>query len=183
MKAVVYNGPRDVGVKDVATRGSSARPTCWSGSPRRTSAARTCTCTRAGPTSSRAARSGTRTSGRSSRSATDVEQACRSATGSCLPFNIACGYCKNCERGLTNYCLDRPADGEHGGRRVRLRRHGAVPGRAGRVPARAVGRLQLPAPARGRRGEADRLRHARRHLPDRLPRDGDGRASSPARPW
>jgi glutathione-independent formaldehyde dehydrogenase len=23
----------------------------------------------------------------------------------CLPFNVACGHCKNCERGLTNYCL------------------------------------------------------------------------------
>jgi glutathione-independent formaldehyde dehydrogenase len=23
----------------------------------------------------------------------------------CLPFNIGCGYCKNCERGLTGYCL------------------------------------------------------------------------------
>jgi glutathione-independent formaldehyde dehydrogenase len=23
----------------------------------------------------------------------------------CLPFNIACGHCENCERGLTNYCL------------------------------------------------------------------------------
>ncbi|WP_454140900.1 glutathione-independent formaldehyde dehydrogenase [Microbacterium lacticum] len=22
-----------------------------------------------------------------------------------LPFNISCGFCKNCERGLTNYCL------------------------------------------------------------------------------
>ncbi|MGP3944038.1 MULTISPECIES: alcohol dehydrogenase catalytic domain-containing protein [Streptomyces] len=22
-----------------------------------------------------------------------------------LPFNIACGFCKQCERGLTNYCL------------------------------------------------------------------------------
>ncbi|MGZ4658948.1 MAG: alcohol dehydrogenase catalytic domain-containing protein, partial [Blastococcus sp.] len=22
-----------------------------------------------------------------------------------LPFNIACGHCKNCERQLTNYCL------------------------------------------------------------------------------
>src|SRR5690349_6752055 len=22
-----------------------------------------------------------------------------------LPFNISCGHCKNCERGLTNYCL------------------------------------------------------------------------------
>lgn len=23
----------------------------------------------------------------------------------CLPFNIACGFCRNCERGLTGYCL------------------------------------------------------------------------------
>src|SRR5829696_6344372 len=23
----------------------------------------------------------------------------------CLPFNIACGYCKNCERGFTGACL------------------------------------------------------------------------------
>jgi D-arabinose 1-dehydrogenase-like Zn-dependent alcohol dehydrogenase len=23
----------------------------------------------------------------------------------CLPFNISCGYCKNCERGLTGFCL------------------------------------------------------------------------------
>jgi glutathione-independent formaldehyde dehydrogenase len=22
-----------------------------------------------------------------------------------MPFNVACGFCKNCERGLTNYCL------------------------------------------------------------------------------
>ncbi len=23
----------------------------------------------------------------------------------CLPFNVSCGYCKNCERGLTSACL------------------------------------------------------------------------------
>lgn len=23
----------------------------------------------------------------------------------CLPFNISCGFCKNCERGLTGFCL------------------------------------------------------------------------------
>ena len=23
----------------------------------------------------------------------------------CLPFNIACGFCKNCEKGLTGFCL------------------------------------------------------------------------------
>ena len=67
-----------------------------------------------------------------------------------------------------------PADEEHGGCRVRLRGHGPVPGRPGRVPACPVGRLQRVAPPRGRRGEAGRLRHGRRHLPDRLARDGDG---------
>jgi threonine dehydrogenase-like Zn-dependent dehydrogenase len=24
----------------------------------------------------------------------------------CLPFNIACGFCKNCEKGLTGFCLN-----------------------------------------------------------------------------
>jgi glutathione-independent formaldehyde dehydrogenase len=28
----------------------------------------------------------------------------------CLPFNIACGFCKNCERGYTNYCLTAQPD-------------------------------------------------------------------------
>jgi glutathione-independent formaldehyde dehydrogenase len=23
----------------------------------------------------------------------------------CLPFNIGCGFCKNCEAGLTGFCL------------------------------------------------------------------------------
>ena len=26
--------------------------------------------------------------------------------GVCLPFNIACGKCVNCNRGLTNYCIE-----------------------------------------------------------------------------
>ncbi len=29
----------------------------------------------------------------------------------CLPFNIACGYCKNCESGLTGFCLTMNPDG------------------------------------------------------------------------
>lgn len=27
-----------------------------------------------------------------------------------LPFNVSCGFCKNCERGLTNYCLTTQPD-------------------------------------------------------------------------
>ncbi|MBC6459795.1 glutathione-independent formaldehyde dehydrogenase [Actinomadura sp. HBU206391] len=29
----------------------------------------------------------------------------------CMPFNIGCGYCKNCECGLTAYCLTHNPDG------------------------------------------------------------------------
>src|SRR3954466_15779527 len=28
----------------------------------------------------------------------------------CLPFNISCGFCKNCERGLTGFCLNTNPD-------------------------------------------------------------------------
>jgi glutathione-independent formaldehyde dehydrogenase len=28
----------------------------------------------------------------------------------CLPFNVACGRCKNCERGFTNYCITANPD-------------------------------------------------------------------------
>jgi threonine dehydrogenase-like Zn-dependent dehydrogenase len=33
----------------------------------------------------------------------------------CLPFNISCGHCKNCERGLTAYCLNANQPGVAGG--------------------------------------------------------------------
>lgn len=33
----------------------------------------------------------------------------------CLPFNIGCGHCKNCERGLTAYCLRANEPGTAGG--------------------------------------------------------------------
>ena len=26
------------------------------------------------------------------------------------PFNVACGHCRNCEQGLTNYCLRGPTN-------------------------------------------------------------------------
>ena len=28
----------------------------------------------------------------------------------CLPFNVGCGYCKNCERGLSGFCLSVDSD-------------------------------------------------------------------------
>lgn len=35
----------------------------------------------------------------------DAVAAVRRGDRVCLPFNICCGYCKNCERGLTAFCL------------------------------------------------------------------------------
>jgi glutathione-independent formaldehyde dehydrogenase len=32
-----------------------------------------------------------------------------------LPFNVACGHCKNCERGFTNYCLTAQPNPEFAG--------------------------------------------------------------------
>ena len=32
-----------------------------------------------------------------------------------VPFNVACGFCLNCERGLTNACLTVNPAGYHGG--------------------------------------------------------------------
>ena len=70
---------------------------------------------------------------------------------------------------------DRATEGRVGGRRIRVRRHGPVGRRAGRAAAGAVGRLQLPAARRGRGRAGRRLRDAGRHLADRLPRHRAGR--------
>ena len=60
-------------------------------------------------------------------------------------------------------------------RRLRVRRHGPMAGRPGRVAPRAVGRLQLPAATRGRHREAGRLRDALGYLPHRLALGADVR--------
>ena len=50
-----------------------------------------------------------------------------------VPFNIACGRCRNCREGQTGVCLNvNPA---RAGLGLRLRRHGRLGGRAGRVRA------------------------------------------------
>jgi threonine dehydrogenase-like Zn-dependent dehydrogenase len=33
----------------------------------------------------------------------------------CLPLNVSCGHCRNCERGLTAYCLRANQPGTAGG--------------------------------------------------------------------
>ena len=57
-----------------------------------------------------------------------------------VPFNIACGRCRNCREGKTGICLNvNPA---RAGRGIRLRRHGWMGRRPGRVRHGAVRRFQ-----------------------------------------
>ena len=49
-----------------------------------------------------------------------------------VPFNIACGTCRNCTAGWTSFCL-RPIPRGRPWRRLRLREHGSLRRRPGRV--------------------------------------------------
>ena len=95
-----------------------------------------------------------------------------------VPFNIACGRCRNCKEGKTGICLnvnpDRP------GLRLRLRRHGRLGRRPGRVRPGALRRLEpaeVPGPGPGP-GEDHGPDHALGHLPDRLPRRASRQGSA-----
>ena len=125
---------------------------CASRAP--TSAAPIFTCTKGAPASRRAKCSATRTSARSSRSATP-SCASRSATASrCRSTSPAAsaGTASGANRLLPHH------ESRQRGRRVRLRRDGPVQRRPGRVSARALRGLQLPAASGRRRGEGRRLR-------------------------
>ena len=94
-----------------------------------------------------------------------------------LPFNIGCGFCANCERGLTGFCLTC-ADSS-----VMPGMAGAAYGFAGmgpyqggqaqylRVPYADFNCLQL----RRRKGQRKRLRNALRHLPHGMAFDSTGK--------
>ena len=144
MKAVVYQGPRDVSVKDVPDA-RIERPDRRPGPDHHDQHLRLGPAHVRGPDRLRdRPGSATRTWARSSRSARACDKV---KVGDCvvLPFNVACGHCKNCERGLTNYCLTAQPEPQWPGRPTAsptwARRR-----RAGRAAAGALGRLQLPAP-------------------------------------
>ncbi len=92
-----------------------------------------------------------------------------------VPFNIACGRCRMCKEGHTGVCLNTNPD--RPGRRLRLRGHGWVGRRPGRVRDGSLRRLEpaaVPRPGPGH-GEDPRPDDALGHLPHRLPRLRDGR--------
>lgn len=85
-----------------------------------------------------------------------------------VPFNIGCGFCANCERGLTGFCLT-VNPGMAGGAYGYPSMGGYQGGQAEllRVPFGDFNCLRLPDDAR----EGGRLRDAGRHLADRLARN------------
>jgi glutathione-independent formaldehyde dehydrogenase len=65
----------------------------------------------------------------------------------CLPFNIACGHCQNCESGLTNYCLIANPDPQIAGAAYGFADMGPWPGGQAellRVPWADFNCLKLP---------------------------------------
>jgi threonine dehydrogenase-like Zn-dependent dehydrogenase len=104
MKAVVYNGPRDVKVDNVADP-QIERPTDALVRITRTNICGSDLHMYEGRTDFETGRVfGHENLGEVVEVGDAVE---RLTPGDmvCLPFNIACGHCVNCERGLTNYCL------------------------------------------------------------------------------
>ena len=200
MRALTWQGRRDVRVETVPDPRSSTRPTRSSRSPRARSAARTCTCTRC------SARSCTPGDILGHEPMGIVEEVGSEVTHIkpgdrvVIPFNISCGSCWMCDARAVRAVRDDPGP-RAGQGRVAVRLHLAVrlgAGRAGRVPAGAAGALRPDQGAGGRAGRAvpvplrraaDRLagravrrrprgRHARRARarPDRA----DGQPDRPA---
>jgi glutathione-independent formaldehyde dehydrogenase len=104
MKAVVYNGPRDVTVSDVPDP-QIKRPGDAVVEITRAAICGTDLHTyegRAGMESGRVL--GHENLGRVAAVGQAVEQV-KVGDMVCVPFNVACGHCQNCERGLTSYCL------------------------------------------------------------------------------
>ncbi len=110
MKALVYNGPRDVSVTDVEDA-RIERPTDVLVRITRTNICGSDLHMYEGRTDMEAGRVlGHENLGEAVEIGSGVD---RIKVGDMVsvPFNVACGHCKNCERGLTN-CLRLPEDAQ-----------------------------------------------------------------------
>jgi glutathione-independent formaldehyde dehydrogenase len=104
MKALVYNGPRDVRVKDVP----DARIERATDVLVRITSANICGSDLHMYEGRTDVEPGTVLGHENLGEVIDIGEAVdRIKIGErvCLPFNISCGFCKNCERGLTGFCL------------------------------------------------------------------------------
>ena len=115
MKALVYNGPRDVTVKEVPDP-RIERPTDVLVKITRTNICGSDLHMYEGRTDMESGRVlGHENMGEVVEVGSGVD---RLNVGDmvAVPFNVACGHCKNCERGLTNYCITaQPQEGFAGG--------------------------------------------------------------------
>ena len=148
MRALTWQGKRDVRVETVPDPRSTSRPTRSSGSPRPRSAGRTCTCTRcSGPYLTPGDILGHEPMGIVEEVGAEVTHI-RPGDRVVVPFNISCGSCWMCSRGLFAQCeTTQVRDQGKGAVAVRLHlalRLGAR--RPGRVPAGA----RRPTSARSR---------------------------------
>jgi threonine dehydrogenase-like Zn-dependent dehydrogenase len=104
MKALVYNGPRDVGVSQVPDPRID-RPGDAVIEIVRTNICGSDLHMYEGRTDMEPGRVlGHENLGRVVAVGPAVEQV-QAGDMVCVPFNVACGHCRNCERGLTSYCL------------------------------------------------------------------------------
>jgi glutathione-independent formaldehyde dehydrogenase len=109
MKAVVYHGPRDVRVSDVPDA-ELERPTDALVRITSTNIGGSDLHMYAGRTDFEPGRTlGHESMGEVVEVGIGVEKI-RVGDWVVLPFNISCGFCENCERGLTNYCLTAQPD-------------------------------------------------------------------------
>ncbi|MBD8080784.1 glutathione-independent formaldehyde dehydrogenase [Citricoccus sp. NPDC079358] len=109
MKAVVYEGPRQVSTKDVPDA-KIERPTDVLVRVTTTNICGSDLHMYEGRTSFEVGRTfGHENMGEVIEVGSGVEKV-RVGDRVVLPFNISCGFCKNCERGLTNYCLTTQPD-------------------------------------------------------------------------
>ena len=180
MKAIVYRGPRSVGRRARSRTRRSRRPSTRSSASRpRTSAAPTCTCTRAGPPWRRARSSATRTWGRrGGRPGGRAHQGRRPGLGA-LQHRLR-HLPQLPGRRLDGFCLAHQPDRGHRRRRVRLRRRWART-TAGRPSTCACPSPTSTCSAAARQRARERLHHALGHLPDRLARRRAG-GRRPRRP-
>ncbi len=92
-----------------------------------------------------------------------------------VPFNIACGRCRNCKARQTGICLNvNPARPGAAYGYVDMGGLGRRPGRIRHGPVRRLQPAEVSRPGPSD-GEDRRPDAALRHLPDRLPRGGDRR--------
>ncbi|GAB3529490.1 glutathione-independent formaldehyde dehydrogenase [Arthrobacter monumenti] len=109
MKAVVYNGPRDVSVEDVPDA-KIERPTDVLVKITATNICGSDLHMYEGRTDFESGRTfGHENMGQVIEVGDGVDKV-KVGEHVVLPFNISCGFCKNCERGYTNYCLTTQPD-------------------------------------------------------------------------